>query len=49
MLLFVDTKNIVMKHLNSHVVAAAILLYLEELNGYLFTDSLHDAFVTSAS
>jgi hypothetical protein len=45
----VDTKNITMKHLNSHAVAATILLYLKELNGYLFTELLHDVFVTSAS
>ena len=35
-----------MKHLNSHAVAAVVLLYLKELNGYLFTDLLHNAFVT---
>lgn len=38
-----------MQHLNSHTVAAVILLYLKELNGYLFTELLHDAFIMSAS
>jgi hypothetical protein len=44
-----DTQNTMKKHFDSHAVAATILLYLEELNGYLLTNVLHSAFVSSAT